>query len=593
MKNQIYLSILLIFSIFFSTFIWNYINLNITHIDIVGEYLNNQHNALNDPLRYIFFVFLPLIFYLLFKFFFEKKKIKLENIRIIDQQFQSSKYLYYLNFIIFFFLFLEFLSLDFPLNKLDIFHEGQKLSAPFKNLIDNKLWSGAYVTTGIINESLGIKFIWKLFNYQSIGSMRFLQMVYIFLFKLSLIYLIYLISQNISFNKKSKLFFYLSLVVISLYLIDYEVASADTFSYRDLPIILCLICFFKDFNKNKNFNLNLVLIGLLSVLSFFWSIDRAINVNFLIIFICLFFIINHQPKKIISILFSLIFFWIIFFSYLDNEFVIFIENTLSVLKIQNYVHGIIHPQPFSDMPNSARATRSLLLIIFSLLISLSFFFSNKQKYNNNFKIIIITLSFVGFCSYLYALGRSDGGHIKQTTGILIILFSALIFFNTLVFLKNFLDSNFSHLITVILSLIFILNLNINFNKIIEFSKRLSIYVFLDDNEFLNDNQKYMIKKLKPYLEDYQCVQLFTNDAALPYLLKKQNCTKYYFIYSLGSIELQKKMINEMNNVKIVIYDGETDNWGISPKEKLPVVNDFIIKNFSNTFKVSDWTIRYK
>ena len=74
MKNQIYLSILLIFSIFFSTFIWNYINLNITHIDIVGEYLNNQHNALNDPLRYIFFVFLPLIFYLLFKFFFEKKK---------------------------------------------------------------------------------------------------------------------------------------------------------------------------------------------------------------------------------------------------------------------------------------------------------------------------------------------------------------------------------------------------------------------------------------------------------------------------------------------------------------------------------------
>ena len=41
-----------------------------------------------------------------------------------------------------------------------------------KNLIDNKLWSGAYVTTGIINESLGIKFIWKLFNYQ-IGSMRF------------------------------------------------------------------------------------------------------------------------------------------------------------------------------------------------------------------------------------------------------------------------------------------------------------------------------------------------------------------------------------------------------------------------------------
>ena len=38
------------------------------------------------------------------------------------------------------------------------------------------------------------------------------------------------------------------------------------------------------------------------------------------------------------------------------------------------------------------------------------------------------------------------------------------------------------------------------------------------------------------------------------------------------------MVNEMNNVKIVIYDGETDS-GIFPKEKLPVVNDLLLKFF--------------
>ena len=172
MKNNIYLSILLIFSVFFSTIIWNFISIKFGNTQIVGEYFENKHHALNDPLRYIFFILFPILVYLLFKFFFEKNNLSLDNLKIKhNQNNKIIKDLFFLNLVIIVFLFLEFLSIEFPINKIDIFHEGQKLSAPFKSLIDEKLWSGSYVTTGIINESIGTKVIWKVLGHQSIGSM--------------------------------------------------------------------------------------------------------------------------------------------------------------------------------------------------------------------------------------------------------------------------------------------------------------------------------------------------------------------------------------------------------------------------------------
>ena len=383
MKNNIYLSILLIFSIFFSTIAWNFVSINFGNIQILGEYFENQHHAFNDPLRYGFFVLFPISVYLLFKSFFEKEKFNFNNLKLKNiQNDKIIKDLFILNLIIIIFLFLEFFSIEFPINKIDIYHEGQKLSAPFKSLIDEKLWSGSYVTTGIINENLGIKFIWKILDHQSIGSMRYLQLLYIFSLKLLLVFLIYFITKNILLNQHLRLIFYLTSIILTLHLIDYDVGSADVFSYRDLPVVLCLIFFFKILNNEKDINLSLIFIGLLSVLSFFWSIDRAINVNFLVIFICLFLLLNNKNKSIITIFISVLIFWLIFYLYLGDEFKFFIDNTISILKNQNYIHGIIHPQPFSDMPNSSRATKSLLLIILSLLISLSFLFHKKIRYSN-------------------------------------------------------------------------------------------------------------------------------------------------------------------------------------------------------------------
>ena len=80
----------------------------------------------------------------------------------------------------------------------------------------------------------------------------------------------------------------------------------------------------------------------------------------------------------------------------------------------NYIHGIIHPIPFSDDPNSTRSSKTLLIILFSLIISFKMFFNSNKKFSNQLKFILFYISVLSFLSYLYVLGRSDGPHIKES-----------------------------------------------------------------------------------------------------------------------------------------------------------------------------------
>ena len=250
------------------------------------------------------------------------------------------------------------------------------------------------------------------------------------------------------------------------------------------------------------------------------------------------------------------------------------------------------------MPHSSRATRSLLLIILSIIISLNFLFHEKKKYYNTFKIIIISLSFICFCSYLYALSRSDGGHIKQTTGTVILFFSIFVSFyflklNEYFFSKKVLNFNFSYILSILLFVIFVFNLKIDMKNISDYSLRLKQFIYLEDKNYLSDDQNYLIQNLKPIINEYKCIQLFTYDAALPYILKKPNCSKFYFTYSLGSIKDQESLIKDLENTEFIIYRGQTDNWGPSPQKKLTMVNKYININFRNSKKILKWEFRYK
>ena len=216
-----------------------------------------------------------------------------------------------------------------------------------------------------------------LFDHISIGLTRFTEVFYILVLKIYLIVLAYFVTKYTLLKPISANLFFIINSIFLVSLTDYNIASIDLITYREIPIIFLTILFLTANLLKSNF-IVLILISSMSILSMFWGVDRGLVCNFLIILILMNFFLQKDFKKFLNILFFIFLFWISFYLFNKAEFFYFLENTTLVLKDFGYTYGIIHPIPFSDETNSARATKTLLLIILSLILSLSLIFAKKS-----------------------------------------------------------------------------------------------------------------------------------------------------------------------------------------------------------------------
>ena len=589
-KEKVILLIFLISSVFLGTSLWNLIILPYSDPEIFGFYSLSEYNAANDVLRYLLFISLPVFTYLIYKFFYLKKYFYLNTSILNEPKLSSKIYL----FTVILLVTLEFLSLEFPIHKLDSFHEGQKLSSAYKSFLDDSLWSGSYVTVGIFYETLSTKLVWKLFNHESIGLVRIVEIFYIYFLKLLLIIFSFLITGFLNLDKFYKNIFFLFNSVIFLTLIDYNIASANLLTFREIPIIFLTILFGCFLMSKRSQNTILIIFGSLSVLSMLWGVDRGLVLNLLLVCILIYFALTKQFQKINILALSILVNWILFYLIVGDEFYHFLDNTISIYKEMNYVHGIIHPTPFSDDPNSYRATKTLISIVICLLISLGLFFRFSKKFPTSFKIFLFFLAVISFGSYAYVLGRSDGPHIKHIFGYPVIFFS--IYFSYLLIYefkkKRFNISKYHNNFFLFVIVIFFsfYNLEINFGPIKNYKERFNTYIYLKDSYFLNKQELIFIKKTKQLVKNYDCIQLFTNDAAFVYLLKKKNCTKFYFVWSATPVNKQRELLKNLDKNKIIIANGPKDSWDLPLSKKLFLVKGFINQNYFKYETLEEWDI---
>ena len=595
--------IVLIFSVLFSflisTILWRLINFPFQDPEIIGNYSLNNHDHKNDVIRYLVFVILPLLTFVIIKFFYNKNFFNqisffFENEQNLNRS-ENSTYLISL-LIIFLFLLFNFLSLEFPTQKMDTFHEGQTLSSAYKSLIDNSLWSGSYVTVGIFYETLSSKFIWQIFDNVSIGLARYAELIYIFLFKILLVYFSFSLTYFLKISAFNKNIFFIVNSLILLNLIDYNKYSVDLLSYREIPIIFLLILFTFLVRKIQ-INLILLTIASLSILSLMWGVDRSLICNLLIITIILFLLIQNDYRSVVKLVFFVVFFWLSLYFVLGNEFNFFINNTISVYKEMSYVHGLVHPVPFTNEPNSTRATKTILLITFCLLVSISLIFRSNTKFSNSFKHVILFLALICFGSYLYALGRSDGGHIKGTLGFPLIFmsiyFSYSLIFKFSKFFDNLKDKSKNILLFLIVPVFLFSFISFNINNILNYKDRFKLYSNLKDSFFLSEDESKFVDMIKPTIQNKNCIQLLSNDVAFYYLLKKKSCTKFYLAWSVSPLNKQQKLINELDKTEIIISGGPKDWWDIPLSQKLFLVTEFVDKNYYKQMKIIHWDIFLK
>ena len=116
---------------------------------------------------------------------------------------------------------------------------------------------------------------------------------------------------------------------------------------------------------------------------------------------------------------------------------------------------------------------------------------------------------------------------------------------------------------------------------------------LSDDKFLSQEDNIFIKNASSILKNEECIQLFTNDAALLYLFKKPSCTKFYFFWSVGSEKNQQILIKKSKKIKYAISGGVTGKWSQPIEIKNPVLYNYIDKNFQKINQIGNRKILLK
>ena len=122
-------------------------------------YLQNNYNPINEILRYVIFLTIPLItFFLTINFFFKKQTNNFKNVLFLNLNYKNTENekttYYFLLTVIFLIFILSFMSTEFPMLHFDFFHEGQRSSAYINYTFKGGLWSSSYMTVGLFFEFL-------------------------------------------------------------------------------------------------------------------------------------------------------------------------------------------------------------------------------------------------------------------------------------------------------------------------------------------------------------------------------------------------------------------------------------------------------
>ena len=283
-----------------------------------------------------------------------------------------------------------------------------------------------------------------------------------------------------------------------------------------------------------------------------------------------------------------------------SEIISFFDHLKHIVFNIDKIHGLEYPKPFfsiGDEADGSRATRVITLQLISGLIIMSVIFLKNEYFNLNEKLFFIFMYFYCFISFKNALGRSDGPHIMQSSDWQsIIIYFFVIHFIFFYFKKNkfFKIIKKSSINLSILIITITILFNININNVINFKDRFLKSINAADSEYLVDDRLMMVNLIKKEIKDENCIQNFTEDLILPYLIKKPTCNKYFSSWLASGYKIELKYINQLkvNKVKYILYESPgfmvIDN--ISTPDRLKYVNKYILDNYEEVFNLNGYKL---
>ena len=334
----------------------------------------------------------------------------------------------------------------------------------------------------------------------------------------------------------------------------------------------------------------------------FSYIDIGAYLNVFLFFLLIYLIYRKEFKNFNLILLGVIFGWVLFFVFLsNNEISVFFENTMIVFSNGDYLDGLIYPTPF--ISKDARSTRALLLIIITGILVIIYNFDKRIRAKTETKIFFSFLYLLNVLVFKSAMLRSDTPHIKASSGLLIFLLISIGLYFIITKLINLYEnkklSNKKFYIfkkfylTLPLAILFFNFVLIPINSLnlknLSLSEMKNLLIQKDE-KYLSSDYVEMIDYYKKLVKKEKCIQIFTNETAIPYLLKKPTCSKFYSMWVSAPSRNQKLFIEELklSKPKFILYGSEKDLYG-DTHERLSTVLSFIDNNYSFHSKFKSWT----
>ena len=274
------------------------------------------------------------------------------------------------------------------------------------------------------------------------------------------------------------------------------------------------------------------------------------------------------------------------------------DEIISKINSRTLAVFITHAQGFISL--DARSSKSIMLFLVTGLFIINLI--NYYKKDRSLFIVVSILLYLSSLLYFnYGLNRSDSGHIRGASSFIFIPFiSILLFFLFEKFnsisqkkIKYFNNLNFLLILIILVNTLF-------FEKKYEQKKITNIFTSKEsalrlinytDDSFISLKHRKFINYYKELTITDKCVFIFTNEVGLSYFLKKQSCSKHYFMFTSAPKKIQDELIGDIKNKKpkFIIYNSKKDNF-YNSDIMLKTVNKFILNNYIFFKKFDDWDI---
>jgi len=618
MRKLIPLSLSIIILITISL-LWDHIKLPYNNENLlVGEHYFKKFNPQNDTIRFLLFISLPSITYLVSYFFINKNTYSLSRrsnnyfLNKKESNFHNPLNFYFLLFIIL--ITLEFFSVDLSnfVNNLDSYHDGAFLVPPLNYLNNKGLYSSTWYDYGLIANNFGSIFN-LFFGYYSIGSITLIKLIFVYLTKLFLVLILKEISKELNLDNFLKKIFFIILTFFAISLPNYYDLNVY-FSYRQSILLLFIFILGSALCNNKNLNLKFFFIGTFSLISILWWYDIGAYVNALILISLIYLLIHREISSFLIIISGITLSWLLFFLIISapeiKEFIHQIKVPYS--SAYEYILGIEYRKPFSE--ESGRWTKALLLIYISTLMIVNLNFSKRFYINYKTKIFTSLLLISGILVFKSALMRSDSLHLKYSSGFYILVF----FLVLILFLFQRIDENkkiknllkkisigslskFLFLFYISFAFIFFSGI---FNKkdntkvikkiqnVINLKSNIKNLVEAKDDLYLNESTKSVLKYYGKITKDDSCIQILTDDASFYYFLRKPSCTQFFYASSIINGHTENKFINQLkiSSPNIILYKSPFNI--LTNYSNMPNALEYIKKEYSFFENYNDY-IFYK